>query len=191
MSHLGIVVLAVLLFACGATGAADVRVAPAVRIVLAGDSTVTDGAGWGVGFKKSFNDTAEVVNLAKGGRSSKSFRDEGLWKQVLDAKPDYVLIQFGHNDQPGKGPERETDPNTTFRENLGRYVDEARAIGAKPVLLTSLCRRRWAEDGIHVRSDLAAYAGAAEAVGADKGVPVIDLHARSIEVYESLGPGGC
>src|SRR5688500_15651941 len=81
-----------------------------VRIVLAGDSTVTDNAGWGRGFAKSMNESVQVVNLARGGRSSKSFRDEGHWQQVLEAKPDYVLIQFGHNDQPGKGPEHETDP---------------------------------------------------------------------------------
>jgi pectinesterase len=167
------------------------RAAPAVRIALAGDSTVTDDAGWGLGFKKALNESAEVVNLSKGGRSSKSFRDEGLWQKVLDAKPDYVLIQFGHNDQPGKGPERETDPKTTYRHNLGRYLDEARSAGAKPVLVTSISRRRWAEDRIHIRSDLTAYVEAAKAVAAEKGVPLIDLHGRSIEVYESLGPNGC
>src|SRR4051812_44690800 len=79
-----------------------------VRIALAGDSTVNDKTGWGIGFAKAMNDQAEVTNFAKGGRSSKSFIDEGHWQKVLDAKPDYVLIQFGHNDQPGKGPERET-----------------------------------------------------------------------------------
>ena len=52
-----------------------------------------------------------------------------------------MLIQFGHNDQPGKGPERETSPETTFREYMSRYVDEARWAGSKPVLVTSLTRR--------------------------------------------------
>ncbi|WP_428940200.1 pectinesterase family protein [Fontivita pretiosa] len=162
-----------------------------VRIVLAGDSTVTDSAGWGLGFAKALNDSAECVNLARGGRSSKSFRDEGLWQQVLDARPDVVLIQFGHNDQPGKGPERQTDPDTTYRANLARYIDEARAIGAKPVIVTSLSRRRWADDGIHIRSDLTAYVQAAKAVATEKEVPLIDLHEWSIGVYESLGPKGC
>src|SRR5262245_60447057 len=111
---------------------------PKVRIVLAGDSTVTDGSGWGLGFGKALNDNVDLLNLSRGGRSSKSFRDEGSWQKVLDAKPNYVLIQFGHNDMPGKGPERETDAKTTFRENLARYVDEARAIGATPILVTSL-----------------------------------------------------
>ena len=56
------------------------------------------------------------LNLARGGRSSKSFINEGHWKEALDSKPDYIFIQFGHNDQPGKGPERETDPKTTYPE---------------------------------------------------------------------------
>src|SRR5690606_7161682 len=105
--------------------------------------------------------------------------------------PDVVLIQFGHNDQPGKGPQRETDPQTTYRENLARYIDEARAIGARPVVVTSLARRRWMDDGIHIRSDLREYAEAAAAVAAEKQVPLIDLHRRSIDVYQSLGPAGC
>lgn len=84
------------------------------------------------------------VNLARGGRSSKSYRDEGWWKHVLAEKPTWVFIQFGHNDQPGKGPQRETDPKTTYRENLIRYVNEARDAGARPVLVTSLTvRQRW------------------------------------------------
>src|SRR5207244_3825066 len=75
-----------------------------VRIVLVGDSTVNDVGGWGPGFQSFFAAEVEVVNLAKNGRSSKSFRAEGLWGLALAAKPDYILIQFGHNDGPGKGP---------------------------------------------------------------------------------------
>ena len=160
-------------------------------IVLAGDSTVTDGAGWGAGFRKPLDERIDVLNLSRGGRSSKSFRDEGWWQQVLDARPDYVLIQFGHNDQPGKGPQRETDPKTTFRQNLARYVDEARTAGAQPILVTSLSRRRWAEDGAHIDSNLTDYVDATKAVANEKKVPLIDLHARSIEKYESLGKAEC
>src|SRR5215475_11768042 len=112
-----------------------------VRIALAGDSTVTDKVGWGVGFAKQLTGDIECLNFSQGGRSSKSFINEGHWKKVLDAKPDYILIQFGHNDQPGKGPERETDPKTTYPEWMGKYVDEAKAAGAKPILVTSLTRR--------------------------------------------------
>lgn len=161
------------------------------KVVLAGDSTVTDGAGWGVGFAQALNDNATCVNLAKGGRSSKSFRDEGIWQAVLAEKPTYVLIQFGHNDQPGKGPLRETDPKTTYRENLARYVDEARAAGAKPILITSISRRFWDEEGKHIESILGDYAAGARAVAEEKKVPLIDLHPISIRVYEALGQQAC
>src|SRR5262249_40470933 len=98
-----------------------------IKIVLIGDSTVNDGGGWGPGLKKVLKEQATCVNLAQNGRSSKSFLNEGWWKKTLAEKPDYVLIQFGHNDQPGKGPERETEPNTTYKEFLARYIDESRA----------------------------------------------------------------
>src|ERR671912_141221 len=130
-----------------------------VKIALAGDSTVTKQSGWGVGFARRCGPGVECVNIARGGRSSKSYRDEGGWKQVIDARPAHVLIQFGHNDQPGKGPERETDPKTTFRENLTRYVREARAAGAAPVLVTSMERRNFDANGKIVPS-LTAYADA-------------------------------
>ena len=112
-----------------------------VHIVLVGDSTVTEGSGWGLGFRQLVAPGVSVTNTAQNGRSSKSFRDEGHWATALAAKGDYYLIQFGHNDQPGKGPERETDPATTFPANMARYVDEVRAIGATPILVTSLVRR--------------------------------------------------
>src|SRR5580693_6341888 len=149
----------------------------AVKIVLVGDSTVNDQGGWGKGFSGSFNGQVQVINLAPNGRSSKSFRDEGAWAPVLAAKPDYILIQFGHNDSPGKGPERETDPNTTYRANLIRSIDEARAIGAKPVLVTSIVRRVF-DDANKIKPDsLVPYAAATRAVAKEKNVPLMDLYA--------------
>ncbi|MDE3198995.1 MAG: GDSL family lipase, partial [Acidobacteriota bacterium] len=124
----------------------------AVKIVLVGDSTVNDQGGWGPGFRGSFGSQVTVVNLALNGRSSKSFRDEGAWTPALDAKPDYILIQFGHNDGPGKGPDRETGPETTYRANLIRYIEEARGVGAKPVLVTSIVRRVFTPEG-RIRAD--------------------------------------
>ena len=170
--------------------AAWARPAAGVTIVLVGDSTVTDNAGWGIGFKDALGDDVKCINLAQGGRSSKSFRDEGHWDKALATKGDYVLIQFGHNDQPGKGPARETDPNTTFPANLKRYAEEARAAGMKPVIVTSLVRRKFDENG-KIRSDLVAYADAAKRAAADAEVPFIDLHARSIDLCNGLGPDGC
>src|SRR5438105_6577179 len=100
---------------------------PPIKIVLVGDSTVDDQGGWGPGFRVAFGPEVQVINLALNGRSSKSFRDEGAWAPAIAAKPDYILIQFGHNDVPGKGPDRETDPKTTYHDNMARYIDEARA----------------------------------------------------------------
>lgn len=160
---------------------------PATRIVLAGDSTVTDESGWGKGFAELLSARAKCINLAKGGRSSRSYRTEGWWKECLLAKPDYLLIQFGHNDQPGKGVERESDAKSDFPEHLRRYVREARQAGARPVLITSLTRRRWTEDG-KIQPTLAEYAEATLQVAKELEVPVIDLHQLSIAQCELIGP---
>ena len=158
---------------------------------MVGDSTVNDGGGWGPGFRAWFGAGVEVVNLAKNGRSSKSFRSEGLWAPALTAKPDYILIQFGHNDGPGKGPDRETDPSTTFRENMARYVDEARAAGAQPVLVTSIVRRVFTEDGKVKRDSLVPYVEAVRELAAEKKVPLIDLYSLTLAQAEKLGAEGC
>lgn len=158
-----------------------------VTIALVGDSTVTDKEGWGKGFAAHCDAPLKCLNFAAGGRSSKSFRDEGRWEKALSSKPDYVIIQFGHNDQPGKGPERETDPNTTFPENLARYVDEARAAGAKPILVTSLARRYYDQNRKIRNSQLAPFVAATKKVAEEKKVPLIDLSTRSIELFEKLG----
>jgi unsaturated rhamnogalacturonyl hydrolase len=154
----------------------------ATRIALAGDSTVTDKQGWGRGFRSFVHDSAALFNEARGGRSSKSFLSEGHWSAVLAKKPTHVLIQFGHNDQPGKGADRETDL-PAYKTNLARYVDDARAIGAKPILITPLARRNPGP------SDLEAWADATKEVALAKQVPLIDLHAESFGVLNpALGP---
>lgn len=156
------------------------------RVALAGDSTVTDKAGWGAAFAKLLGPNAECLNFAGGGQSTKSFRDTGNWKKVIDSKPAYVLIQFGHNDMPGKGPKRETDPATTYRQNLTRFIEEARAVGAKPILVTSLARRTFVNGKI--RGELQPYADAAAAVAKEQQIPLVDLFARSVELHNKLGP---
>jgi lysophospholipase L1-like esterase len=164
---------------------------PPVRVVLVGDSTVNDEGGWGPGFRASFTPAVDLVNLAKNGRSSKSFRGEGLWEPALTGKPDYVLIQFGHNDGPGKGPDRETDPATTFRENMARYVAEARAAGAWPVLVTSIVRRNFTADGRVKRDSLVPYVEAVRELAAAERVPLIDLYTLTLAQAEKSGPDGC
>lgn len=160
-----------------------------VRVVLVGDSTVTDASGWGKACADLVTPVGECLNFARSGRSSKSFYDEGHWKKALAEKPDYVLMQFGHNDQPGKGPERETEPETTYRANLERYVDEARAAGAKPVIVTSLTRRIFTPEG-KIAGELLPYVEAARATAHKRKVPLVDLYAASVEVAERLGPKG-
>lgn len=161
-----------------------------IRIVLVGDSTVTDKAGWGGAIGAFFKDNVEILNHARGGRSSKSYINEGHWKKALAEKPDYVLIQFGHNDCPGKGPKRETDPETTYTDYMKRYATEARKIGAKPILITSVTRRNFDERG-KIKSTLVPYAAAVRRIGKETNTPVIDLHARSVELFERLGDTGC
>ena len=179
-----------------AAPAAEVAPSPAkkrIRIVLVGDSTVGESSGWGPGFAAWVNPAvAECLNAARNGRSSKSFMGENLWQPALELKGDYYLIQFGHNDEPGKGPERETDPATTFPQNLSRYVDDARAIGAKPILVTSLTRRKFVAGNPHqLLPSLVPYAAATAGVARAKHVPLLDLHARSIAFCEQLGKPGC
>lgn len=161
-----------------------------MRLVLVGDSTVTEDAGWGAGFRARVEPGAECVNLAQGGRSSKSYRDEGLWAAALAAAGDWMLIQFGHNDQPGKGPDRETDPDDAFPANLRRYVTEARAAGTGPVLVTSLTRRTFDDRGQLVDT-LGPYVEATRRVAGDLDVPLVDLYAASSELCRVLGPAGC
>ncbi|HWW97446.1 MAG TPA: rhamnogalacturonan acetylesterase [Edaphobacter sp.] len=155
-----------------------------VKIVLVGDSTVNAGGGWGKGFCAVMTPNVTCVNEALNGRSSKSFIDEGAWKKALDDHGDYYLIQFGHNDMKGKGPERETDPETTFAANIRRYIRDARAIGAVPVVVTSLSRRNY-RDNVLVQ-DLKDYSSAARRVGMEENVTVIDLNAMSVKLLEAM-----
>jgi pectinesterase len=159
-----------------------------VKVVLVGDSTVQSGSGWGDAFIPLLKPEVKCVNLGKGGRSSKSYRAEGWWKKTLEEKPAYILIQFGHNDQPGKGPARETDPQSTFPENLTRYIEEARAAGAKPILVTSLVRRNFGTEGKLNLKDQIPYVEATRKVAAEQKVELVDLFARSQEQVEKLGP---
>ncbi len=164
----------------------------ASKIVLVGDSTTAVQGGWGPSFcADHVASFLACVNLARGGRSTYNYRAEGSWDIALHemragAYQDvYVLIQFGHNDQPGK-PGRSTDLAREFPENLRRYVREARAAGAVPVLLTPLTRRQFA-DGALV-DDLAPWAEATRQVAAELEVPLVDLHARSVAAVQGMGP---
>lgn len=171
----------------GLAACATVPQSDPVVIALVGDSTVTDEKGWGGAFAAAIGDRATVLNFAVGGRSAKSFLDESRLPAVLDARPDYVLIQFGHNGQPGKGAYRETDPDGSYRDFLVTYINAFRSVGAEPIIVSSVTRRRFDDTG-HIRSTLGPWAHAAGAVAAEQGVAFVDLHSRSIEMHNRLGP---
>lgn len=164
----------------------------ASKIVLVGDSTTAVQGGWGPAFcARHVTSFLTCTNLARGGRSTYNYRAEGSWA-LAEAEmrtPGYartwVLVQFGHNDQPGK-PGRSTDLQREFPDNLRRYVREIRAAGAQPVLVTPLTRRQFT-DGVLI-DDLAPWAEAVRSVAREMEVPLVDLHARSRAVVQALGP---
>jgi lysophospholipase L1-like esterase len=173
----------------GADGFKPVAEPP--RMVIIGDSTVCEypeaspSRGWGHYIQGYFKDGIKVVNLAASGRSTKTFIAEGRWQKALDEKPRYILIQFGHNDShPAERPEA-TDAATTYPDFLRRYIDEARAIGAIPILVTPMVRRLF--EGDHLRDELAPYAAAMQKVAAEKKVPIVNLHDSSKQLVEKLG----
>ncbi|MCS4232268.1 lysophospholipase L1-like esterase [Stenotrophomonas maltophilia] len=164
----------------------------ASKVILVGDSTTAVQGGWGPRFcADHLVSFAACINLARGGRSTYNYRAEGSWA-VVDAEmrtPGYVatwvLIQFGHNDQPGK-PGRSTDLQREFPDNLRRYVAEVRTAGAIPVLVTPLTRRQFA-DGKLI-DDLGPWADAVRGVARELDVPLVDLHARSRQLVQAMGP---
>ena len=101
-----------------------------------------------------------------------------------------MLIQFGHNDNPGKRSERETDPATTYRANLNLYVDESRNAGATPILVTSIVRRNFDASGKIKRDQNVPYVEAVRKLATEKNVPLIDLYAMTLAQAEALGPAG-
>jgi len=166
------------------------------RLYVIGDSTAATNPperyprmGWAQVLQEFFDPSKVVVeNRAKSGRSAKSFLEEGAWAEVLaELKPgDYVLIQFGHNDSKREDPARFTDPETTYRQYLTRYVEDTRAKGAFPILLTSINRNGWQDD--HFEDRMGPYPEAARDVAGDLDVPLLDLHALTRALFEELGP---
>jgi lysophospholipase L1-like esterase len=164
----------------------------ASKIVLVGDSTTAVQGGWGPSFcAQHATSFLACVNLARGGRSSYNYRAEGSWEIALHEmrkgpyESIYVLVQFGHNDQPGK-PGRSTDLAMEFPDNLRRYVREIRAAGAQPVLVTPLTRRQFVSGKL--LRDLEPWAEATRKVAAELDVPLVDLYARSQALVQGMGP---
>jgi lysophospholipase L1-like esterase len=163
-----------------------------IKVVLVGDSTVAIQGGWGPGFCAHLTEAVDCVDLAANGRSTKSFIDEGLWEKALQLKGQFYFIQFGHNDQKAQSS-LHTDPETTFKSNLEKYISDVRQIGATPVLVTSLSRRNY-KDGhlielvgsFGIVHPLSEYASATREVANNQKVPLIDLYESSRELLGKM-----
>lgn len=166
-------------------------------LFLVGDSTMADKKdpdknpehGWGQILPTLMTNTISIQNHATNGRSSKSFRTEGRWDKVYKQlkKGDYVIIQFGHNDQKFEDPERFTNPATQYRANLERYVKETREKGGTPILMTSIVRRNFLESGVLLDTHNL-YPIVVRMVAKDLDVPFVDMQQETEEIVLSYGP---
>lgn len=166
-----------------------------LTIHLAGDSTMAEKlpkkrpeTGWGECLQSFFDEKQVLVkNYARNGRSTRTFISEGLWATLLEQVKagDYVLIQFGHNDESKEKVDRYTPPED-FRKNLIRFIEDVRAKKAFPVLLTPLMRRRFDADG-QLQDTHGEYPGIVRSVAAEYKTPLIDMHRKSQTLLEHYG----
>jgi lysophospholipase L1-like esterase len=164
-----------------------------ITVYLIGDSTMSTKAvsaypetGWGMPFSIMFDSTVAVENHAMNGRSTRTFISENRWSVIFDKlKPgDYVFIQFGHNDESKEKTERYTSPDD-YKKNLVRFITEARAKNAKPILITPVSRRKFAEGKI--QETHVGYSPLVLQVAQQNNVPVIDLDKLSRELLQEFG----
>lgn len=162
-------------------------------VFIIGDSTAANKlttaypeTGWGMPFTYFFDKTVEVNNLAKNGRSTRTFLSEGLWNTALSTmkKGDYVFIQFGHNDESKEKVDRYTSPEQ-YKENLMKFVSEARAKQATPILITPVSRRKF-KDGNALETHKE-YTPLVKELAAKLNVPLIDLDEKSRQLYQQFG----
>ncbi len=165
-----------------------------ITIYLIGDSTMADKrasafpeTGWGTPFKTFFDSTVVIENRAQNGRSTRTFISENRWQQVYDQlrEGDYVFIQFGHNDEAKEKTERYTSPDE-YRNNLRKFVSEAKKKKAHPILLTPVTRRRFDEQGT-IRETHVEYSPLVRQVAQETGTTFIDLDTKSRELLQRFG----
>ena len=167
-----------------------------LTIWLIGDSTISikerknyPETGWGMPFVNFFDSTVVVDNRAKNGRSTRTFLSEGLWKPILENLKggDYVLIQFGHNDEVSTKASYTTEAE--FVTNLKLYIKDSRAKGAIPVLLTPAARRSFDDSG-KVLQTHEVYAALVRKTAAEEKTPLIDLDKDSQALLQQFGVVG-
>jgi lysophospholipase L1-like esterase len=168
-----------------------------IRVYMIGDSTMCEYdarraplTGWGMPFKNYFDSSIVIDNRARGGRSTRTFISENRWQPIADSlnEGDYVLIQFGHNDEAKeeKYKDRYT-PVPDYKTNLIKFITETRAKKAVPVLITPVSRLRFDKDGKQEETH-ADYTAACYEVAKQYNVPLIDLDKKSRELFQKLGP---
>lgn len=137
--------------------------------------------------KNYFTDVT-IINKAKAGRSTKSFIDEGRFEEIkgMIVTGDYLLIQFGHNDQKLEDPSRGTLPFGEYQANLRMFITVARDRGANPILLNPVSRRRFDANN-RIEQSFGEYPAAMQQVAEQMNVPIIDLRAKSASYYEYIG----
>ena len=165
-----------------------------ITIWLVGDSTMSvkeksayPETGWGMPFAVFFDSSVTINNVAQNGRSTKSFIEEGRWKNVMDNLHggDYVLIQFGHNDEVKEKVGRYTTPEE-FSNNLNRFVKDVRSKNATPVLITPVARRKFDSAG-NIIDTHQQYAQLVIDVAKKDNAPLIDLNKKSMELLQQTG----
>jgi lysophospholipase L1-like esterase len=166
-----------------------------INIYLAADSTVqayeaseVHQGGWGEFLPFYFSkEDVQVLNHAIGGRSSRTFVEEGRLDKILKEirMGDYLFIQMGHNDSTSSKPERYTDPYTTYKEYLKMYVKGARNCQAEPILITPVARLH-RENGIFI-NDFPQYCQAMKEVAVEENVYLIDLMEKSLNYFDAIG----
>ena len=164
-----------------------------ITIWMCGDSTMSikekkayPETGWGMPFVYFWDSTVIIENLAKNGRSTSSFRNEGLWKIVLDkaGEGDYVFIQFGHNDEVSTKKTYTTE--TEFKNNLKQYVSEARSKKATPILLTPMARRKFDAAG-KIEGTHDVYSQNVRDVAKEEKVLLFDMDKITQQLYQQFG----
>lgn len=170
-----------------------------ISIYAIGDSTMADKKnpeqnpehGWVQVLPNYFNETLTIKNHAVNGRSTRSFIDENRWDTIQKVlkKGDYVFIQFGHNDSKDTDPKRYTNPQTSYRHNLVKFVEETRAKGSIPILFSSIARRKFNAEGVLLDSH-GNYSLVARMVAQEYNVPFIDMQYLTEKLEEKYGVEG-
>ena len=164
-----------------------------ITIWMCGDSTMSiketkayPETGWGMPFVYFWDSAVNIENLAKNGRSTSSFRNEGLWKKVLDnaKEGDYVFIQFGHNDEV---PTKKTyTTEVEFKNNLKQFIKETKSKKAIPILFTPMARRKFDAAG-KIEGTHDVYSQIVRDVSKEEKVILFDMDKITQQLYQQFG----